>query len=213
MEEGNFPHQSMRYSDPWQALTFSSVLLTIYHTVNCKNDKEGQQRIKEEINFLKRKRLDELVIQGVRLNTIGSNNGTEVVLMLFRKELRRVGENESFWYSPEYNQKLEQDLVSRIDDLKRDSWRSRLSTWLGFGVETSGAVSVSSHPPQNHSATPNTTTTSSSSSSSNDSVDKDDDHSIEPALETEQPALPTEQVSDVPSDDSPQPAELFATTH
>ena len=185
--------------------------LFICHVETCKDGNE-RKNITVNINSLKRDRLEELVIQGARLHNQGNIKGTVIVIELFREDLGGVGGAKSPWCSPEYEQEFKQELVTRIDELKKVSWRSRLSTWLGFGVETSGAVSVSSHPPENPQATPNTAATSSlPSSSPNDSSDNDDDHSLDPASQTEQPALPTEKVSDVISDDSPQPAELLAT--
>ena len=99
--------------------------LVVCRIDNCKDEKE-KSSIQEEIDSLKRERLQELIIQGARLHNQGNSKGTVIVVELFRKELGAVGGDESLWYSPEYNEKLVQVLVLGIDELKKVSWRSRL---------------------------------------------------------------------------------------
>ena len=99
--------------------------LVVCRIDNCKDEKE-KSSIQEEIDSLKRERLQELIIQGARLHNQGNSKGTVIVVELFQKELGAVGDAKSPWCSPEYEQEFKQELVTRIDELKKVSWRSRL---------------------------------------------------------------------------------------
>ena len=118
---------------PWPTLyTNTNPFLSISLVIdNCNNDLE-REMIQEDIEFLKSKRLRQLLLQESRLHT-----GTPALLKPFREELRQgAGETNSLvWWSPTYEAQVQKQLRDHknVDSVrsKRNTWTTRM--WTRFG--------------------------------------------------------------------------------